>query len=199
VYDLCGHPVSTHAFAGIEWPGDEYPSFFELPSNTPMVYLSFAPVCDLDQMHANDKRRPALFTGVTDAEHPLVYILTPSFEESTPDGPRIYVVPSGSMRKTEERKRASQIVLQRKWQTANKVPVPLKFENTEFIDEFGIKRNDTVKWLRSNVFELDTESSTSLQTYRTRQREVVRHYLRVWDKEVLLPFQNRESLAASGK
>jgi len=87
------------------------------------VYLSFAPVCDLDQMHANDKRRPALFTGVTDAEHPLVYILNPSLEESIPNGPRIYVVPSSFMRKTEERKQASKTALQRYWKSANRVPV----------------------------------------------------------------------------
>ncbi|KAK5189233.1 hypothetical protein LTR92_010798 [Exophiala xenobiotica] len=49
------------------------------------VYHSFAPVCDLDQVHANDKRRPALFTGVTNAEHPLIYILNPSPEESIPE------------------------------------------------------------------------------------------------------------------
>ncbi|KAK5283053.1 hypothetical protein LTR43_012168 [Exophiala xenobiotica] len=46
---------------------------------------NFAPVCDLDQVHANDKRRPALFTGVTNAEHPLIYILNPSPEESIPE------------------------------------------------------------------------------------------------------------------
>ncbi|KAK5229604.1 hypothetical protein LTR99_001453 [Exophiala xenobiotica] len=82
------------------------------------VYHSFAPVCDLDQVHANDKRGPALFTGVTHAEHPLIYILNPSPEESIPDGPRIYVVPSGFMRKTEERRNASKTALQRDWKSA---------------------------------------------------------------------------------
>jgi hypothetical protein len=181
--------VSTHAFAGVEWPGDEFPSFFELPPNTPMVYLSFAPVCDLDQARANDKRRPGLFKGVIQSEHPLIYILSPSSEDAMPDGPRVYVVPSGTVQKTEALQKASEMVLERNYRSGGKVPVSLTFKDTEFIDEFDIKRDDTVDWLRRVVFGLqaDARARTSRQAYLTCQREVARHYLRVWNKEVALP------------
>ncbi len=186
VYDLCGHPVATHAFAGIVWPGDECPSFFDLPPNTPMVYLGFAPVCDLDQVHANDKRRAFPFTGITHGEYPLIYVLTPAQEEAIPDGPRVYVIPSGAIRKTRARHEASEGALSRA--RGKRVYVPLKFTDTEFIDEFDVKRDETVAWLRHNVFT----SSASLQSYLTVQREVSRQYLRVWNGEVNIPLHRTE-------
>lgn len=176
-----------------------------------MVYLTFAPVSDLDQKNPNDKRRPVLFTGATHPQHPQIYLLNP-----WPDSPKAYaynfkhyVVPSGMIQKTQKRMAASEVALNRDYKSGNRVAVAVTFNHTELVDEFGVRKDGIVQWLRQNIFEppVDLQESdheedehegptVQPEKYLTLQRDVARQYLRVWNREVAVTFHRQANKGA---
>lgn len=171
-------------------PGDEPPSFHDLPLGARLLYVNFAPVSDFDEPKINDLRRPASFLGVTHGRYKTLYLLTPELPDHRVDelGPKIYLVPSGEIVASRKRREMNDKIMKYDWPPTRRYPVDLR--TTERPEKYSHLWEDIIDVLRAE-FEappsgigVHTTSGTGVdESFFVSRRDLMSGYISVWKGE----------------
>lgn len=191
VYALDGHPVASYVFCPLRWEGATLPNFIHLALDTPMMYLSFAPVEILDHLTANDKRHGVNFKNLTDPfdEAPYLYMLNPLPPNHAGHNLRQFVVPSGDIVVTSTRHGMNQKMKVHDWKTAGRNPTNLYLKGGKLFDEYAVRENAIV----DHLCRLFDDKEMNDRQYVTTKLEVIKKYIPVLRGEVVLPNQRLEA------